>query len=778
MADKRKKQEKKRQKKPLSLADFGPWLGRWWEWVSVLLVFITLEIAVLSLEQARWIKPQPSLTLVLVLAVLTGLLLAKRRLPGALKWCLVIIIGAGVTIWQTSTLLPISETSSRIDQLMVALQSLWQAISMAQPSEGTTHFAIFLIFVTWMLGYVSTWFILRRQNAWVVVALGAIAILINLSNLPAKYYGFFFFYLVAAMLLVGQTRLVKHRYQSTKDASNYPDWGVAYFMVSVFCIGILATSITWFTPEIRASGLEAAISTKIPGIKNVEEYLTNFFAEVPRRQPLLAADEQGEFSFTDVCESNEDDVHFIVTSEGSHYWRTRMYDVYTSSGWTNSSTTEHIPGQEAVGAEGDSSAGRREITYSVEVHLRTDIVLTAGEFVSSDAPVSLQVLTPLSSNTTREQTSMGRIVAVVTPYTLEPEQRYKVTASTISATPAELAEAGDDYPSWVTDYYLQLPATLPARVRQLSEEVTGNATTPYEKILAVSDYISRFPYNRQTEPPPEEADGVDDFLFVQQSGTCSNFASAVAVMLRAAGVPARFCVGYLPGEWDADTENYVIRTRNRHAWAEVYFPGYGWVEFEATPRTGIVRGIVGVEAVSEYDMWDIWSIRGWEESSIWDMWSRRGWEEESGGIPSGSRVTGTTSVKTDSPAWIWPIILLGLSAAVIILVLIFTLRSAVSRRIWRFEGTDYASEIYARMCDLAALAKLGPRPQQTPLEYCAQLTSELPQQAKSINTIVQAYLERRFGRREEAELSLKWELVKARRDVYDALRERLPHRRW
>jgi hypothetical protein len=239
-------------------------------------------------------------------------------------------------------------------------------------------------------------------------------------------------------------------------------------------------------------------------------------------------------------------------------------------------------------------------------------------------------------------------------------------------------------------------------------------------------------------------------------------------MLRAAGVPARFCVGYLPGEWDADTENYIVRARNRHAWAEVYFPGYGWVEFEATPRTGIVRGLVGVEAVGEYDMWNMWSM--------WGMGEGEG--EGSVDIPSGGRITGTTSVRTDSPTWIWPIILLGLSAVVLALVLIFTLRSAVSRRIWRFEGTDYASEIYTRMCDLAALAKLGPRPQQTPLEYCAQLVSEFPQQAKSINTIVQAYLERRFGQREEAELSLKWELVKSRRDVYDALRERLPRRRW
>jgi len=757
VAGKRENQDKIRKTQPVSLADFSLWLGSWWEWVSILLVFLTLEIAVLSIEQARWINPQPSLTLTLVIAVLLGLFLAKRRLPGAVKWCIVIIVGAGVTIWQASTLLPPSETSSTIKQLVVSLQSLWQTVSMAQASEGTMHFAIFLIFFTWIIGYVSTWFILRRQNAWVVVALGAITILVNLSNLPDTYYGFFFFYLVSSILLIGQTRLVKYHYRSAQEGSNYPNWGMAYFMASVFCLALLATSIAWFTPEIKANRLEAVVSTKIPGRKNVEEYFTNLLATVSRKQPFFKAAEQDEFSFGKICERNEDDVHFVITSESHHYWRTRMYDVYTSSGWTNSNATEHILGQEAVGAESNSSASRREIAYNVEVHLKTDIILTAGDFLFSDVPASVQVLTPLSFDVPQEQTRMGNIIAVVTPYPLKPKQHYTVTASTISATPAELAKAGDDYPSWVTDYYLQLPRTLPEGVRQLAEEVTEKAPTPYDKILAIGDYISRFSYNLHTEPPPENADGVDYFLFVQRSGSCGDFASVMTVMLRTVGVPARFCVGYLPGEWDADTKSYIIRARHYHAWSEVYFPGHGWVEFDVTPRTGSPRGILGTEMVGEYGMLE------WGETV---------------NAPTGSSSVDTTGEGTKFPTWLWPILLLGISVIVLVLVLLYTLRSTVSRRIWRLEGADYASEIYARMCELAALVKLGPKPQQTPLEYCTQLAAEFPQQAKAIDHIVQAYLKRRFGRGIKPGLVLEAELLKSRRSVYNALLERLPRRRW
>ncbi len=766
MTGKRKKQEKTRKTRSLSLSELSLWLGSWWEWISVTLVFVTLEIAILSLEQAKWIYPQPSLTLTLALAVLTGLFLAKKRLYGILKWCLVIIAGAGVTIWQASSLIPDAEISSRINQLFIALQSWWQATNMGEPSEGTIHFAVFLVFYTWILGYASTWFILRRQNAWVVVALGLITILVNLSNLPSTYYGFFFFYLVASMLLIGQARLMKYHYPSTKDSSNYPNRGMAYFLASVFCLSILATSIAWFTPEIRVSQFEAIVSTKMPVRKNINEYLTNFFAKVPRKQTYLKSDEQGEFSFTDVCESNEDSVHFVITSESPHYWRTRMYDFYTSSGWINSNSVDYPARQKAANTESDSSTVRREITYTVETYITTDIILTAGEFISSNTPTSLKVIAPVSPDIIEEQIKLDNTIAVVTPYSLKPNQRYTVTASTISATPAELAEAGNNYPSWITTHYLQLPPNLPERIRQLTDEVTENALTPYDKTLAIGDYISRFSYDMYAEPPSKASDGVDNFLFAQQSGKCGDFASAMSVMLRAAGVPARFCVGYLTGEWNADSENYIIRAKNRHAWAEVYFPEYGWVEFEATPRAGNVMGLVGVEMMGEYDIWDMWGMMGeWEESIY---------------VPSGIGTTGITSTRITSPKWLWPIILLTIGTVVLVLVLLFTLRSTFSRRIWHLEGIEYGTEIhiYARMCELATLVQLGPKPQQTPLEYCAQLASEFPHQAGALSTIVQAYLQRQFGRKEELERTLQWELYKSRRSVYNALLERLPRRRW
>ena len=104
---------------------------------------------------------------------------------------------------------------------------------------------------------------------------------------------------------------------------------------------------------------------------------------------------------------------------------------------------------------------------------------------------------------------------------------------------------------------------------------------------AIINYLKDYPYNLKIEAPPANADGVDYFLFTQKTGYCTYFASALAVMLRSVGIPARMVVGFLPGQYDPKAHTYIIRDRDYHAWTEVYFPGYGWITFDPTPN---VRG--------------------------------------------------------------------------------------------------------------------------------------------------------------------------------------------
>ncbi len=733
------------------------------EWVTVLLSFITLEIAILSIERAKWLQSQPSLTFVLILSMLAGVALVKWRINRPVRWCLVIAGGILVTAWQTLVTLPPSQLSW-YERLGNALESVWGVITMAQTDASSIHFVIFLVLFTWFLGYASTRFVLRRQNAWGVVIPGVIVLLINLSNLPENYYGYLVFFLVAAALLVGQTRLMKNNSLVTTVGKNSAYSITRFFASSVLSIGILAAAVTWFTPDIQPGRIASVNANETPILENIKDYLDNLLARIPRKQPLVSSEDQSEYLFTGNYERSGDEVHFIISSDSPQYWRTWVYDVYTSSGWQNSDIVESPPEQESAD-KGDSHLnGREEISYDVEVRLKTDILLTAGQLLSSDVPVSRHALAPFDSTAPDEQFTSERTITAVLPYNLDSGQRYGVTSSVISATPLELANAGEDYPAYIEHYYLQLPDTLPDRVREFSENVTANATTPYEKVMAISDNLSQFIYSLKTPPPPKGTDAVEFFCFSEQSGACADFASAMVVLLRSAGVPARFCTGYQYGELDPDSGKYVVRISDRHAWAEVYFPGYGWVEFEATPGSSTPRGIVGVEAFTGGGTTEVWDPYLYMEPFLYPS-----------STPSSTFTAPDVSLDTTSVFLVWPFIFLavGIPLAGILYFVYFRWGRSRNRRL--SGSTEYESEVYAGMCELAAQADLGPLPHQTPLEYSAQLAAEFPGESGSINLILQAFLERRYGRERVSERGeeMNWRLMRARRLIFDAIRERL-----
>jgi transglutaminase-like putative cysteine protease len=129
-----------------------------------------------------------------------------------------------------------------------------------------------------------------------------------------------------------------------------------------------------------------------------------------------------------------------------------------------------------------------------------------------------------------------------------------------------------------------VPSDLPGDLVQLSRQVTENADTPAAKAAAIQAYLrsSRFTYS--VEPLPGSGyRALENFLLRDRRGYCEQFATAMAMMARVAGIPSRVSVGFLPGKRDGDT--WRVSIRDMHAWPELYFSSYGWVRFEPTPST-------------------------------------------------------------------------------------------------------------------------------------------------------------------------------------------------
>ncbi|MSQ35298.1 MAG: transglutaminase domain-containing protein [Dehalococcoidia bacterium] len=191
---------------------------------------------------------------------------------------------------------------------------------------------------------------------------------------------------------------------------------------------------------------------------------------------------------------------------------------------------------------------------------------------------------------------------------IDPNDSYNVTINISLADDEDLAAAGSNYPAWVTDRYLQLPATLAPRVRAMAQEITANAQTPYEKALAIAGFLRSQVYSQDIAGPAPDADGVDYFLFGTRSEPCparipecnagaikgysQYYGSAATVLLRAVGVPSRMVAGWASGEYVPDQGAFIVRDRDRHGWSQVYFPEYGWIDIEVTPGRRIdPRGV-------------------------------------------------------------------------------------------------------------------------------------------------------------------------------------------
>lgn len=131
--------------------------------------------------------------------------------------------------------------------------------------------------------------------------------------------------------------------------------------------------------------------------------------------------------------------------------------------------------------------------------------------------------------------------------------------------------------------YTQVPEDVPARVTDLAATVTAVAPTTYDKVRALEAWMGEHTsYTLDIPPLPAGADAVDQYLFVDKQGFCEQIGTALVVMLRSLGVPARLAVGFTPGERNPFTGLWEVRAKDAHAWAEVWFPGIGWQAFDPT----------------------------------------------------------------------------------------------------------------------------------------------------------------------------------------------------
>ena len=179
---------------------------------------------------------------------------------------------------------------------------------------------------------------------------------------------------------------------------------------------------------------------------------------------------------------------------------------------------------------------------------------------------------------------VDRYGSIRAPILLEDGLIYSVVSRVPQVFPNVLRAGGriDTHPD-ILARYTQVPEGLPGRVRDLAERITAGLTNDYDRALAVQSWLRKnMVYDLTVPAPPAGADPLEVFLFERRAGYCEEIATAMAVLLRAVGVPTRLAVGFGPGVRNALTGYFEVAESDAHAWVEVLLPEAGWLEFDPT----------------------------------------------------------------------------------------------------------------------------------------------------------------------------------------------------
>ncbi|ELY80115.1 transglutaminase TgpA family protein [Natrinema gari] len=260
------------------------------------------------------------------------------------------------------------------------------------------------------------------------------------------------------------------------------------------------------------------------------------------------------------------EVRFTVESDQGTYWRTGIYDRFTGDEWIRTGQSHRYDGRLS-----DPPGTYDTVEQTVTAETRLGVMPVTPQPLSVDGDVT--------RDTTVSRHGQPRPEAP-----LEQGDSYTVESAVIDASPAELRNAGTDYPDEITGRYLQQPEDSSGEFAERTSEITAGTDDPYETATAIERHLrTSKDYSLEVSQPAGNV--AEGFLLEMDEGYCVYFATTMTQMLREEGIPARYVTGYTTGQQIGEDE-YVVRGLDAHSWVEVYFPDHGWVTFDPTPGGG------------------------------------------------------------------------------------------------------------------------------------------------------------------------------------------------
>jgi len=711
----------------------------------MLLLAIAVYSVVFSIISANWVSFSYILLFSTAVGLLTGLCVAKiQQFPQAILHLAAVLLGHWLSIWLVSAF------AYHIPWLLL-LENLRSVISGGFTSSVSANsemvFLFYLTFLSFFLAYFGTWLIYRARLPWLVALVYCAIMLVNLNYIKQDLSYLVIIMLAALILLIVRIHLVNQLTLWTSEGlyidrawlqsitRRFIQIG-ALFTVLILLISLVLPILSQSTSganfwnnldNVWPNIMHGQFSLNSPGtLFQPSQTPTNFFGD--------------QLSITGNVNLPTGEVLYYTASPKSQpqYLEGFTYDNFDGHTWTPSSNErQQLDANTQLPV--DITGNFNQVTTSVTIVKPPEG--TKHYLFAPAQPVIYSVPTTLYRNG-------SNITAWTQQNPLTRQENYHVTSNISAATAQELSAVPfpqDNRSLWLNDsnistinqYYLQTPSDLPPNVQNTLQQWTYGSTNVYSAMKTLESHLSdttQFKYSVTNPAVPSNVDAVAWLLQTHQ-GYCTYYASAMTIMARMLGIPARIVNGFSQGHLQDNT--WVVNGVDAHSWVQVYFPGYGWINFDPTPGFSVPGG--QTEQQSPTPVQTQLPTRPTPIATAGHQKPKFQPTPQPGS-------TGMGTNNTSSDAKLRQNLFLTLSLVTLFVSLVvFGLALLYRYKVFKLSTTTTASMVYRRVCRLGSIIGTPPQRWQTPYEYYLMLGRRFPRAAAPMRRITELFVRERWA---------------------------------
>lgn len=710
-------------------------------WLAMLFLAIAVYCVVISIVSASWVDFSYILLFSTAVGLLVGLGVAKIQwFPQAILHLTAVLLGHWISIWLVTAF-------AYHNSWLVLLQNIRSVLSGGFASTSSVNsemvFLFYLTFLSFFLAYFGAWLIYRARLPWLVAFVYCAIMLVNLNYTKQDISYLLIIMLAALILLVVRIHLVNQLTVWTSEGlyidrawlqnitRRFVKIG-AFFTFFILLISLLLPIVSqpisganfWNNLDNTwANFTHGQLSLSSPGaLLQPYQTPTNFFGD--------------QLSITSNVNLPTGEVLYYTanTKPQPQYLEGFTYDHFDGHTWisTTSNATSQIDANTNLPI-GDTNS-REPLTTNVTIVNPPGG--TKNYIFAPSQPFSFSVPTMLYGN--------GITTAWTQQYSFMPGEHYQAISQISTASAKDLSNIQSPLTNpnlWSNSdpAYLQKPSDLSNNpiIQSTLQQWAYGSMNVYAAVKALELHLSdqtQFRYSLSNPPVPSNVDAVAWLLQTHQ-GYCTYYASAMVVMTRMLGVPARIVNGFSQGNLQGN--KWVVNGQDAHSWVQVYFPSFGWINFDPTPGYSVPGGLSAQQTPTP-----VQNQAPTKPTPIATTGHKQP-KLQSTSKP-GLTVNGTRTTSSDAVVRQYLFLTLSLITLFASLV-IFGIALLFRCKAYKLNATTTATIVYSRVCRLAAFIGVPPQRWQTPYEYYRMLIRRFPKLAAPMLRITELFVRERWA---------------------------------